>query len=222
MLHQTRSNPFFLIRHAESGLNHKNCVQGHSDSLLTPKGKMQVKRLIGRFRKKDLRKIYTSDLGRALKTSLPMADALNLEVIREPHLREIRLGAWEGLNPEEINQKFRNGYQRWLRSPSRMRIPGGERMHTFHERVRRCLKRILRNEKSGGVAIITHGGVICSLLAHWMKANFDDVLLGVRIDNTSLTFCEQTPERIRIHVINDVSHLNRRERHAHNLLSCSD
>lgn len=202
-----------IARHAESGFNGQNRIQGHMDSKLTRRGSDQARILSRRLAAMKITRIYSSDLGRAVATTREIARRLRMPIIRDARLREIRLGRWEGLTPEEVNARFRNGYDQWRRAPSRMRIPGGETVLAFHARVRGAVERIARAEKRGTVLIVTHGGVIASLIAHWMRADFDRVLLNLKLDNTGLTFVElrralrrSGGERVILHALNDVSH----------------
>lgn len=201
-----------IARHAESGMNGENRIQGHLDSKLTPRGRRQAERLARRLEGFRLKRIYSSDLGRAWSTTRFIARRLGERVTPEPRLREIRLGQWEGLTPDEVNARFRGGYDRWRRAPSRMRIPGAETMGEFRRRVVAAVADIVRRERSGAVLLVTHGGVIASLLAEWLDADFDRVLLNIKIDNTSITFAEVVGRRVLLHAVNDVSHLVKRDR----------
>ena len=46
-----------IVRHAESAFNLENRIQGHQDSLLTPKGLRQAQRLGQRLKKVNINKI---------------------------------------------------------------------------------------------------------------------------------------------------------------------
>ena len=201
-----------IVRHAESALNEQNRIQGHLDSKLTPRGARQAAALARRLAPLKIKRVYSSDLGRALSTTRTVIRALKLPIVAEPGLREISLGKWEGLTPDEVNRRFRNGYDAWRKSPSRKVIPGGETIRQFHRRIRGTFDRIVRAERSGLVLVMTHGGVISSILSHWMKADFDRVLLNLRIDNTSLTLAEFRGGHVILHAVNDVSHLSSREK----------
>ncbi len=201
-----------IARHAESGYNNENRIQGHLDSKLTPRGTRQAKALARRLAHLKVKRVYSSDLGRAFSTTRTVVGKLKLPIVAERDLREIALGKWEGLTPDEVNRRFKNGYDQWRRAPSRMRIPGGETILQFHRRIRNVFDRIVRTEKTGVVLVMTHGGVISSILSHWMKADFDRVLLNLRIDNTGLTVAEFRDKRVILHAVNDVMHLSDREK----------
>ncbi len=202
-----------IVRHAESAFNLQNRIQGHLDSELTKKGLSQAKRLAERIRHFHIDKIYSSDLGRAYSTTVEITRHLKrVKIIRDPKLREILLGDWEGMTPEEVDRLYERGYQKWLKKPSAMVIPNAERVANFRRRVTERVRRIARREIGKTVLLVTHGGVITALLADWLKADFDRVLRGIQIDNTSLTFVEITASNVKLWVINDTDHLAKRDK----------
>lgn len=202
-----------IVRHAESALNIANRIQGHHDSELTKKGLSQARRLAARIRRFRIDKVYSSDLGRAYSTTREITRHLGrVRIIRDPRLREILLGDWEGMTPEEVDRLYRGGYQRWRRSPSAMHIPNAEGVGHFRRRVTSRVRQIARANRGKTVLVVTHGGVITALLADWLKADFDNVLLCLQIDNTSLTFADLTEKRARLWVINDTDHLAKKDK----------
>ena len=196
-----------IVRHAESALNGENRIQGHIDSHLTPKGLRQARRLSKKIRKMKIHKVYSSDLGRAYSTTLEILKGSRLPIARDPYLREIALGDWEGRTPEEVDSLYDKGYQKWLRKPSAVKIPRAESVAHFRRRVTACVKRIARANRGKTVLVVTHGGVITALLADWLKADFDNLIVNLRLDNTSVTLVDETEKRVRVHCVNDASHL---------------
>lgn len=201
-----------IVRHAESALNKQNRIQGHRDSGLTSKGLFQARRLAQRIRKIKIDRIYSSDLGRALSTTLEIARYTRLPVTREPLLREIHLGDWEGMTPAEVDRLYDKGYQKWLKKPSGIKIPKAEPLLHFKKRVTACVRAIARANRGKTVLIVTHGGVITALLSGWLSADFDNLLLNLQIDNTSLTIVDETEKRVRLKTINNTSHLTEKQK----------
>ena len=139
--------------------------------------------------------------------------------IRDPLLREIQLGAWEGMTPAEVDHLYDKGYQKWLKKPSSIVIPKGEKLVHFKKRIARRVRQIAKANSGKMVLIVTHGGAITSLLADWMKADFDTLLVHLQIDNTSLTIVDATDKHVRLRAINDVSHLTDKDKHAHTIFT---
>ena len=208
-----------IVRHAESALNEQNRIQGHKDSGLTFKGLYQAQRLAQKIKRIRIDKIYSSDLGRAYSTTLEVIRYTRLPVIRDPLLREIHLGDWEGMTPEEVDKLYDKGYQKWLKKPSGIRIPKGELLSRFKKRVTERVQVIARANRGKTVLIVTHGGVITALLSDWLKADFDNILLNLQIDNTSLTVVDETEKRVRLKTINDTSHLTEKQKNEFHGLS---
>lgn len=215
------SDPLFvyLVRHGETKSNGSNTIQGHSDSGLTERGVRQAEKVARRLSRYSFDKVYSSDLGRALSTCRAICRQTGHRPLVDPRLREIRLGEWEGLSTDEVNARYRLGYNRWLASPTRMKIPGAERVAEFNERVRTRTGEIMSAHASGSILIVTHGGVIASLVAYWLKASFDHTLLNLRIDNTSVTVVEKNLHRVKIHLLNDTKHLGSRDLSRHNIFT---
>jgi len=201
-----------IVRHGESDYNCQNRIQGHQDSRLTPKGLRQARRLAERLKHFKIDRIYSSDLGRAYTTTCEISRHLKAPIIRDPQLREIHLGAWEGMTPDEVDTRYDKGYQRWLKKPSACPIPKGEGIARFRKRITRRVNAIARQNRGKTVMIVTHGGAITALLADWLKADFDTLLLNLQIDNTSLTRVDQMQKRVRLRAINDTNHLSHREK----------
>ena len=202
-----------IVRHAESAYNLQNRIQGHHDSGLTKKGLSQARRLAGRIRRFHIDKIYSSDLGRAYSTTVEITRHLKrVKIVRDPELREILLGDWEGMTPEDVDRLYEKGYQRWQKKPSAMVIPNAEKVSRFRRRVTERVRRIAAENRGKTVLLVTHGGVITALLSDWLKADFDRVLKGIQIDNTSLTFVEITPSNVKLWVVNDTDHLAKKDK----------
>jgi broad specificity phosphatase PhoE len=202
-----------IVRHAESAFNLQNRIQGHQDSRLTPKGIGQARRLAKRIKNFKIDRVYSSDLGRAYSTTVAITRYLKkAKIVRDPKLSEILLGDWEGMTPEEVDKLYGKGYQKWLKCPSACVIPNAERIAHFRKRVTERVRAIAKKEKGKTVLIVTHGGVITALLADWLKADFDRVLQGLQIDNTSLTFVNATEKHFKLWVVNDTDHLAKKDK----------
>ena len=204
-----------IIRHAESTHNLENRIQGHHDSPLTSKGLRQARQLAKRLKDVKIDKIYSSDLGRAFSTTREILRYKKVAVVRDTQLREIQLGAWEGMTAGEVDRLYDNGYQKWLKKPSACHIPGCEKVGPFRRRITERVRKIARANRGKTVAIVTHGGAITALLSGWLKSDFDHLLLNFRIDNTSITMADETDKQTYLKTINDTSHLSLREKTYH-------
>ena len=98
-------------------------------------------------------------------------DGLGWPITVVDDLREVCLGEWEGCTVEEIRTRPGDPYARWVRDPVLCLPPGGEPLGDVQARVLRVIEDITRAHPNGDdVLIVSHGGVISALLAHWRAA----------------------------------------------------
>lgn len=182
----------YLVRHAQTTWNSENRLQGDSDLPLSPLGHEQAKRLAAFFAASHVQGIFTSPLQRSQQTAQAIAagNGHGVRPVVAEGLAEMRLGAWEGLTPDEIEAHFQGLYQRWLKKPSSVRIPEAEPLSAFRARVRGTLEKILGAMGEGDYVVVTHGGVIAAVLADLLHADYDEVLRRVRLDNAGVTALE--------------------------------
>jgi broad specificity phosphatase PhoE len=131
-----------LVRHGETDWNAEGRIQGHADVPLNARGLEQAKELAGRLGGEAIDTIYASDLSRARVTAEIVGAALGVPVVIDPDLREIDVGAVEGLTFEEGRSL---GWQ-------------GELKEDHAERILRAIRRIAEQHPGGRVLVVTHGG----------------------------------------------------------------
>jgi probable phosphoglycerate mutase len=147
----------FLLRHGETVWNTERRLQGEHDSPLTCRGREQA-HLLGRILAKHLGPrhqvpMYVSPLGRTRATAVIVQQhAESSRVISEPRIKEVSLGAWEGLTRAEVDARW-PGLTDGLASPEWFfRAPGAERYADFEQRIRAWLE-----EQNGSVIAVSHG-----------------------------------------------------------------
>ena len=201
-----------LIRHGESEWNRDGLIQGFRDCDLSDLVREQSDRLRERL---DLEKIdvaYSSTSTRAAATAeIALAHRLSIEA--RPDLREINLGEWEGAHAAELKKRLPRETELWFRKPSKVRIKGAETLRGFRMRINREMASIRARHADAGIAIITHGGVICTYLTSLLGLKLDD-LWRFKIRNGSITKVIFPMNEPRIEVLNDVSHLDGAVRYA--------
>lgn len=208
----------YLVRHGESVWNSQQRIQGQADPALSIRGRRQAQAVARRLRRVAADRLIASPLRRARQTAEAIARAKRCRVEMQPALAEIALGEWEGLTPTMVDRRYRGGYQRWLAAPSTTRVPGAEAIGAFRRRVVRAFDRLI--EQSNGaqsLCVVTHGGVITAILADVWRADFDQLLIRLRLDNTGLTVLEVGSGTARwryVLAVNDISHLRAIGTHA--------
>jgi len=101
-------------------------------------------------------------------------------------LREIGLGAWEGLTLETVLAQQGDHYRRWLAAPVDHPPPGGEPMTGLARRVRAALDALCARHPEGRVLVVSHGGAISSALCGWLGRPLN-AIWSLRLDNASIT-----------------------------------
>src|SRR5437763_3202677 len=96
-----------LVRHGETEWNLERRIQGRLDSPLTERGVAQahaIGRLVANFPDALSVRIVASPLGRARRTAEIICEHVvpELELVIDDRLREISVGAWDGLTYHDV------------------------------------------------------------------------------------------------------------------------
>lgn len=151
----------YLVRHAEAVCNVRHVMGGPvGDGGLTALGVRQAERLRDRLAAGEVRAdvLLSSPLPRAQQTAAIIAPALGLTPILDPDLEEQRIGEADGLNLDEIRERFGQPDQRG--QPFRRVAPGAELWSELMLRVAGALHRLTEAYAGKTILLVTHGGVI--------------------------------------------------------------
>jgi alpha-ribazole phosphatase len=163
-----------FLRHAETDMAGSFC--GHSDPDLNARGRIQVAELINRLGVETIGAVYTSDLRRAYATGVAVAEAFGVDCHMRGSLREISFGQWEGLTWEEIERRDQDYACRWAAEYPNLPAPDGEDFRAFEVRVSNevTLLAMAAENKSGNIAVVTHAGVLRTVLCRLYGCSEDD------------------------------------------------
>jgi 2,3-bisphosphoglycerate-dependent phosphoglycerate mutase len=176
----------WLVRHGESTWNSVGRFQGGLDAPLSRRGLDQVRALAAGLATTRFDALYTSPLRRARDTAAACGAALGLDPVAVPDLREVGLGAWEGVSFEAVRAQDGAGYRRWLEAPVDHPPPDSESMAGLADRVRAVLDELDRRHPGGRVLVVSHGGAIASALCGWLGRPLN-AIWTLRLDNASIT-----------------------------------
>jgi len=146
-----------LVRHGETDWNRDGRWQGLSDTRLNDRGREQARELAAQLDGVDV--LYSSDLARARETAEIVAERLGLEVQVDERLRERGFGEWEGLNADEIEQRFADAHRLWKAGEG----PGAENAEPFDAfaaRIHGFVDEVLEEHQGKSVLVVSHGGSI--------------------------------------------------------------
>jgi len=153
-----------MIRHGQTAWNEKKRLQGHSDIPLNSKGEMQALALGEALRNEKLDAIFSSDMQRALKTAEAIAIWHGLPVETDPELRERCYGAFEGMQPDEIEALYPESHAAWHAADPDHVFPAGERaaesLRQFYGRSVAAIRRLAERHQGQRIVLVAHFGVI--------------------------------------------------------------
>lgn len=182
-----------LARHGQSISNALRRFQGAQDVALSPLGVRQAEALRRTLGRRRIAHVYASPLERARRTAEIATAGLGVPLTVVDDLRELSLGQWEGCTVEEIRTGPGDPYARWVRDPVQCPPPGGEPLPEVQARVVSAMATIATAHPNGeDVLVVSHGGVISALLAHWLGLPLSSIW-RLTIANCSLS--EVSPPR---------------------------
>ncbi|CAB4337584.1 unannotated protein [freshwater metagenome] len=153
-----------LWRHGRTSWNSISRFQGQEDVPLDEVGMDQVRRAAQILIGLKPTHIVASDLVRAHKTALALAELTGIEVVTDPDLRETFAGTWQGLTRQEIIAKYPQDFAAWG-GDSDVRPGGGETRIEVAQRVIRAIDGALASVPAGGTLVVaSHGGALRAAL----------------------------------------------------------
>ncbi|MEO0343201.1 MAG: histidine phosphatase family protein [Pseudomonadota bacterium] len=141
----------FILRHGQTEWNAEGRYQGHLNSELTSLGRYQAFQQGAILRAHGIdAPVFTSPLGRARDTALIATAHLKQELIPEPDLREITMGAFDGMTKLEIVNDYPD-FDPYVKGWT-AEAYGGEGHEDVYARARTILERIAQP-----AILVTHG-----------------------------------------------------------------
>jgi broad specificity phosphatase PhoE len=164
-----------LVRHGQTDWNLAKRIQGGTDIPLNDTGRAEAANAGLRLRDRTWNTIVTSPLSRAAETARIIAGELGMpQPVEIADLTERQHGEIEGLTFAERRDRFPDG----------MPVPGLESRQDVLDRVLPALGRIAADHPDEVVLVVSHGGVIGTLLRH--ATNGDRPAPGEMIANGSV------------------------------------
>lgn len=155
----------WFVRHGETEWNRTKRYQGYSDIPLNETGRRQAQETAALLAKEPLTAVYASDLSRAVETAEAIAQPHELQVQQNSALRELHFGLWEGLQYEQIMEKWANELSLMYEHPERGCASEGEGFSELAQRAWPALQAIREaHQEEDAIAVVAHGGTIRVLL----------------------------------------------------------
>lgn len=197
-----------LIRHGESVANRQDIFSGQIDIDLQNKGLEQAK-LTGKYVAENYKvdKIYSSDLKRAYKTAVCLAQILDMEIIKDKNLREIDAGKWEGIKYDKLRAEYPKEFDMWVNHIGRAKCIGGESVSQLAERTMGVLTKIAQENEGKTVAIATHSTPIRAAQSIIESGTIEEMENIPWVSNASLTILEYENNKWKIVAVSKDEHL---------------
>lgn len=159
-----KSYVIHFIRHGSIDETLSGKYIGTTDVSLSDKGKMSLKKLNFDYVYPQVPVVFTSPLKRCTQTCKILFP--NIKPLVIDALSECNFGEWEGKTAEEL--KTDPDFEKWLAGDNSVKPPRGESNDDFVRRICKMFESIVEGLMKTGTtecAIVTHGGVIMTLLA---------------------------------------------------------
>lgn len=180
-----------LVRHGETDWNAEGRLQGHSASRLSAKGRDEALHLAKSMPQGfENWPAYASDLQRTVETAHLLHGGRCATLNTSPLLREISLGRWEGKLRSEVSTTEPQLFRTFKQQASRFDIEGGESFHDVQARGLRFIAQLRRHETAADVLVVSHRGLIKSLLSYYEYRSLDEIWNEPTISNCSVSILE--------------------------------
>jgi len=155
----------YLYRHGKTIGNKEKRYIGITDEPLSEEGIAEIKN--NEYVNADM--VFTSPLKRAIQTAKIIYPQIRPIVIE--NIRETDFGEFEGKNYMELQNNPK--YQAWIDSNGEASFPGGENPAEVKKRAIYGFHQIIElSENAENIVIITHGGIIMSILKELFGGDF--------------------------------------------------
>ena len=195
-----------MIRHGETEWNQLGIYQGQLNSNLTENGLNQASAIAQRLQDFNFDYLYSSDLGRAQETAIPVSKACNLPLHLNTGLRERHYGDFQGLEKSRVADIHPKAYTSHQANDPHYVIPNGESMVQFQKRVWTCIENLAEKHEGKSIIIVTHGGTIAVIIYKILALDLSTKRPFSTL-NTSYNEIYQSGDRWILKVLGDTSHL---------------
>lgn len=185
-----------LIRHPEPDIATGTCY-GQLDIPLSMTGLEQQTCLIEWAKTQTVERVYTSPLVRCQSLAKALTqDACPLHSVAA--FKEFDFGSWEGKKWDQI---CRTEIDAWQQDLLHYRIPNGESLDAFHQRVISAWHKLVDKHQGQNIVVITHAGVIRSIVAHELNLMVSESI-KIALDYASISQLSVEGEFKRLNFLN--------------------
>ena len=199
-----------LVRHGQTEWNRVERFRGWADVPLNETGLAQAeatgKRVASEWQPAA---VYSSPLSRAVRTAGAIAGHFNLPVQIHPGLADIDYGQWQGLTPEEAQERWPAALHAWYNRPEAARIPGGETLTGLRARGMAAVKELAARHAGQTIVLVGHT-VINRVLLLGVLGLGNDRFWHLKQDTCAINVFEVENNDFTLVSLNDTCHLYER------------
>jgi len=165
----------YLVRHGQTAWNVGEIFRGRADIPLDETGKQEVHLAGEALKDQTLHAIYSSPLSRSIETAENIAKFHDIPVTPFDAIIDISYGEWEGLENQEVKEKYPELHSLWHREPHKIKFPGGESLEEVRIRTMTGLEGLLLQHKDENFVLVAHrvpNKVICCALLGLDNSHF--------------------------------------------------
>jgi len=197
-----------LVRHAECEGNVSNCLTGRVDFKLTDKGQRMAQDLGQELKKYDIQAIYSSPSTRCVETIKPIAEYLNIGIIKNQNLMEKYFGIYDGMKWEDVNKINPQILENKNRYHDIIGIPGQETTEEVEKRMNDYIIDIAKKNEGKTILICSHGCATFSFLNSIEYIQSCKEREKYSQKNACINILEYENNKFKIIKINQTDHIN--------------
>ncbi len=195
-----------LIRHGETDWNTQQIFRGKIDIPLNESGLAQARAVRESLKDREIDRIYSSPLSRALETARILGENRNLKIETEEAFIDIDFGRWQGLSHQKVREAHKDLYEMWLSNPQTVTFPEGESLETVRTRSGKALEEIVKNHPGETLAIVSHRVLNKVLLCAVLGVELSHFWY-IRQDTCAINVFEYKDGAFYLTLLNDTCHL---------------
>ena len=201
---------FIFTRHGRTHLNAEQIFQPWTPEgdHLNPEGISSAENLGKKLNHVPIRKIYTSDWHRAIHTAQLINEERN-PPLREIHLsrglRDFNFGTLCGVSVSDADRLHPELSEIRMNRLHKFEAPGGDTFAGFHNRKKEELARIISENSTGNILVVSHAYVTKCLVMAALDLPVEGYADIINIKNTSISIVELKGGKIpgRLLVLNN-------------------
>ncbi len=199
-----------LVRHGQSEANKIRAFAGHYNAKLTELGHKQAEAAADYIKANySPSKVYSSDLSRAYNTGKAIAEKLNIPIIKNENLREIRAGEWEGKYIADLMVDYANDYGLWRTDIGNATCTNGESVTDLAKRMYDALLSIAQDNPLKTVVVTTHATPIRSMVTLVQKGELCHMKDIPWVPNASISVLEYNEGKWNFKLVGYDNHLDK-------------